>query len=225
MTIEPLLQPLRQRPIYFSILGLVIVICLLFLSQNSKIDSFIIMNKGHTVFLDLFFNIFTFLGNGIFAITIAFIFIFNNKTFQIGICILYAFFLSGILAQFIKAIVEAPRPKEVIDSSLYNFFTNDVRVGFTSFPSGHATTIFTIATILCVMYASKKVQVPLFIVAALSGYSRVYLGHHFLIDVVVGAVLGTLTGIHAVYLFQKKGSNYSKSSFGHPYKSRKKISL
>jgi membrane-associated phospholipid phosphatase len=225
MTIDPLIQPLKKGPIYFSIFGCVIVVCLLFLSQNSKTESFIMMNRGHTVFLDLVFNVFTFLGNGFFAIALALIFIFNNKTFQIGISILYAFFLSGILAQLIKTIVEAPRPKEVIDSSLYNFFTNDVRVGFNSFPSGHATTIFTIITILCVMYASKKIQIPLFIVAALSGYSRVYLGHHFLIDVIVGAILGTLIGIHAVYLFQKQGSNYSKSSFGSQYKSRKKISL
>jgi membrane-associated phospholipid phosphatase len=225
MTIDPFIQPLKKRPIYFSIFGFVIVVCLLFLSQNDKIDSFIKMNSSHTVFLDVAFSVFTFFGNGFFAIALALIFIFNNKTFQIGISILYAFFLSGILAQLIKTIVEAPRPKEIIDSSAYNFFTNDVRVGFNSFPSGHATTIFTIITILCIMYASKKIQIPLFIVAALSGYSRVYLGHHFLIDVVVGAVLGTLIGIHAVYLFQKQGHNYVKSSFRGQYKSRKKISL
>jgi membrane-associated phospholipid phosphatase len=34
----------------------------------------------------------------------------------------------------------------------------------------------------------------------LVGYSRIYLAQHFLLDVMIGAVIGTVSGISAFYL-------------------------
>jgi undecaprenyl-diphosphatase len=57
-----------------------------------------------------------------------------------------------------------------------------------SFPSGHAATSFACAALLAWLTPLRKV--PLFVLAALIAFSRVYTGVHYPLDAVGGAVLG-----------------------------------
>jgi undecaprenyl-diphosphatase len=57
-----------------------------------------------------------------------------------------------------------------------------------SFPSGHATVAFACATVLAL--AVPRLRWPLFALAALIAWSRVYVGVHYPGDVLVGALLG-----------------------------------
>ncbi len=59
-----------------------------------------------------------------------------------------------------------------------------------SFPSGHAATSFACATLLA--WLTPLPRVPLFVLAALIAFSRVYDGVHYPLDMVGGAVLGLL---------------------------------
>ncbi|MEY4925791.1 MAG: hypothetical protein RI894_227 [Bacteroidota bacterium] len=61
--------------------------------------------------------------------------------------------------------------------------------GAASFPSGHTFGAFTLYTLLA-YFLPKGWQVPLLIIATGVGISRMYLGQHFLIDVLAGALLG-----------------------------------
>jgi undecaprenyl-diphosphatase len=63
-----------------------------------------------------------------------------------------------------------------------------------SFPSGHATTSFACAATLA-RFAPRRVAVLLYVLAALIAYSRVYVGVHYPLDVLGGAVLGLLIAI------------------------------
>ncbi len=63
--------------------------------------------------------------------------------------------------------------------------------GASSFPSGHTFGAFTLYTLLA-YYLPSGWQVPLLIIATFVGISRMYLGHHFLIDVLAGALLGAV---------------------------------
>jgi undecaprenyl-diphosphatase len=59
-----------------------------------------------------------------------------------------------------------------------------------SFPSGHAATSFAGATLLA--WYVPRLALPLYALAALVAWSRVYVGVHYPIDILIGAVLGVV---------------------------------
>ncbi len=70
-----------------------------------------------------------------------------------------------------------------------------------SFPSGHTGSSFAAATALFLW--SKKWGIPALVLAALIGFSRVYLFVHFPTDVLAGAVVGILCAVLAGFIFRK----------------------
>jgi len=69
-----------------------------------------------------------------------------------------------------------------------------------SFPSGHTTFCFTHAVILTHHYPELKV--PMYLYATTVGFSRIYLKKHYPTDVIIGAVLGILTGYLTIKLVE-----------------------
>ena len=59
-----------------------------------------------------------------------------------------------------------------------------------AFPSGHASSAFACAAVLA--WASPRLRVPALVLAAAIAWSRVYVGVHWPLDVLGGAVLGVL---------------------------------
>jgi undecaprenyl-diphosphatase len=62
-----------------------------------------------------------------------------------------------------------------------------------SFPSGHASTSFACATMLA--FSAPRAAPAFFVLAAAIAWSRVYVGVHYPLDVLGGAVLGVLISI------------------------------
>ena len=62
-----------------------------------------------------------------------------------------------------------------------------------AFPSGHASSAFACAAVLA--WASPRLRVPAFVLAAAIAWSRVYVGVHWPLDVLGGAILGVLVSI------------------------------
>jgi membrane-associated phospholipid phosphatase len=77
-------------------------------------------------------------------------------------------------------------------------------VGFASFPSGHTTSVFALATMLALLEKNKRTNVVYLLVAVAVGYSRIYLGQHFLNDVLMGSTIGMLTSLVIYWLLGEK---------------------
>jgi membrane-associated phospholipid phosphatase len=192
---------LRDNRIYF--LGFFFFLCtgFLLLFFNGKAASFISLNTWHPFWMNVFFINYTFIGDGIFAIALIGICLFYFKKKQQGLALLYAFLLSGAAVQIIKNLVSAPRPRLFFEPGQYLFFVDDVSLANnSSFPSGHTATAFAIATVLILLMKNKRWQLPVLTAAVLVGYSRIYLAQHFLLDVLIGAVIGSVAGFLGVYI-------------------------
>ena len=99
-----------------------------------------------------------------------------------------SFFVASAVNFVLKDLVARDRPPEAIG------FDALVGVpGSPSFPSGHAMTAF--ATAAAVAVLAPRMRWPVLALAALIGFSRVYLGVHFWFDVLVGSVLGLAIGV------------------------------
>ncbi len=188
----------RNNRGYFLCLALLFITGILMLLFQGKSATFISLNSIHPFWLNVFFINYTFMGDGIFAICLVAIFIFYFRRKQAGLAMLYAFLFSGLVVQVIKNLVDSPRPKLFFEHGQYLFFMDGVSLSNnSSFPSGHTATAFAIATVLILFLKNKKWQLPVLFSAALVGYSRIYLAQHFLMDVLVGALIGTGSGIIA----------------------------
>jgi membrane-associated phospholipid phosphatase len=191
---QPLLQVIRKHVVYFSGFSLAMIAAIIYVSIDSKLDGFFRLNGLHKHWLDTAFTGITFLGDGLFSLLVVVLLLFGRR-FRLAMQVLAAFLLSGIAAQVLKFLFHAPRPMAVIAPADYPYFITGVtHAGLNSFPSGHATSMFALATVLALSFAKKTPQIIFLLMALLVGYSRIYLGQHFPEDIIAGASLGTLTG-------------------------------
>jgi membrane-associated phospholipid phosphatase len=177
---------------------------LIFLLTEGKATTFIYLNPYHRTDLDTFFIYLTFLGDGLFAVIVIALFLLLRR-WPAAVQVLTAFLLSALVAQILKNLFSMPRPKQFFTPGQYPFFITGVtHTGFASFPSGHSTSIFALATMLALLEKNKKANVAYLLVAVAVGYSRIYLGQHFLGDVLMGSLIGVGVAIGVNWLFSKK---------------------
>jgi len=136
-----------------------------------------------------------------------------------------AMILSALSTQLLKHIINAPRPVKWFELYMADTqlpLVEGVRMNYWfSFPSGHTTSFFALAFVLCILltrspriprYARGILQIGLFALAALGGYSRIYLSQHFARDVFAGILVGTLITMLCYAIFyryeDKKWYNY-----------------
>ncbi|MEO6546661.1 MAG: phosphatase PAP2 family protein [Ferruginibacter sp.] len=195
---------LRTCNWYFSGLLTLLIVSSFLLLVYGKSTSFIYLNSYHPFLLNVFFINYTFIGDGIFAVCVIALFLFYFKKKQSGIALLSSFLISGLTAQVMKNLFNSPRPRLFFEAGQYLYFIDGVTLSNNaSFPSGHTATAFAIATVLALMIKNKNQQLLILTAAALVGYSRIYLAQHFLLDVMIGAVIGSTSGILSLYLAVK----------------------
>lgn len=152
----------------------------------------VIYHLPHNIVLDSFFRFISAVGTyGIIWIIVMIALItFEEKKDRSFIWpFLLSIALSILISQFIlKGVFMRPRPET---STLHDY----------SFPSGHATTAFAAAFILT--FFDKKRRALWYMIAFLIAFSRVYLGHHYVSDVVAGAFIGWVVGVLSLRIYAK----------------------
>jgi membrane-associated phospholipid phosphatase len=97
--------------------------------------------------------------------------------------------ISTVIYTLSKQIVRRKRP-DATDSH-FNYVLPFTGKGYTSSPSGHSNTIFTVATVLAMEYSQTKWVPPLaYGIATATALSRVYDNRHWASDIVFGSLLG-----------------------------------
>jgi membrane-associated phospholipid phosphatase len=71
-----------------------------------------------------------------------------------------------------------------------------------SLPSGHTSTAFTMALLLANIMKRKFFVFLLPVIAFLVGYSRVYLGQHFVTDVCAGMFIGIVSAYLSLLIYK-----------------------
>lgn len=122
-----------------------------------------------------------------------------------------SYITSGIWAFVFKTALGRTRPSE------YNHWTGPGRIfrpqdrhladgsEFNSFPSGHTTTAFAIASVFARQYKNKPlVGIGAYTIATMVGLSRMTENRHWGSDILAGGLLGYLCGTAVVKNFERK---------------------
>lgn len=163
------------------------------------------VNIRNTPQTDVFFTYATFLGDGIFFVVICLIILVYNR--RAGLLALASFAVSSLVSVLLKTVVFAGSPRPVLffapTLSEYHIIKGLNIATINSFPSGHTTSAFALFSLLALLDARKERGWAFFLLAALTGYSRVYLFQHFVEDVFVGSLIGTVVSVGLYLAFRR----------------------
>ena len=153
----------------------------------------------HNGFFDVFFSFFSLKGNSllIWVIILFFLILFEERKDKLFVLYFLASFgITALVSNFIlKNIFQRIRP--------YTLFEKSAAVCPTdfSFPSGHAATAVAAATILSAFDGKRKWFY--YTVAILISFSRIYLGCHYVVDIIGGALVGWLISKGILFLVKR----------------------
>lgn len=136
-------------------------------------------------------------------------FVWNNKLWAMRMFfLLIAISASGLISMLIKWLAGRHRPINLFNHGLFGFDCFHVIYELTSFPSGHAVTVFSLAT--AISFLSLRWGIVTFIAALLIAMSRVMITSHYLGDIIGGAGIGILCTLAVKYYFDRTNIQLSK---------------
>ncbi len=154
---------------------------------------------------DFFASNVTYLGDGIFAVILSVLLLLFNR--KVGVLVILSYLMSAGITQTLKHTIfaDAGRPIQFFQQTNLVHFIDGVTVhAYNSFPSGHTTSVFALCSMLSICYQKPSFQVLFFLVAIITGLTRVYLLQHYLIDVIAGSFIGVLSSILLYYWLKDK---------------------
>lgn len=169
-------------------------------------ELFLQLNGSDSIFLD---NVmWTISGRFVWAPLLLFVlFLFFYKTRPKEAIVTTLFFIllfvacdqvsSGLFKPFFGRLRPTHHPDfmNVVD------MVNNYRGGRFGFISGHATNSFGLAVFLSLLFKNRRLTVVALTWATINSYSRIYLGVHFISDIVGGIIVGSLIGIIIYQLY------------------------
>jgi membrane-associated phospholipid phosphatase len=192
----------------------IIIACLLFLalsflafSQNADINLLKSINLNRNRNFDSTFRLITnsvspiSVGFSVLVLSIGLIKKDSAIRFK-GIFIAGTILVASLTSTILKYSVNRPRPFVT-----HSFIEKITLGGNPSFPSGHTSDAFAIATSLSIAFPKWYVIAPTFLWAGFVGYSRMDLGVHYPSDVLAGALVGTGSAFLCMYIISRPSLN------------------
>ena len=164
--------------------------------SNINVDLFYFINHNlQNPFLDWIMILTTHLGGfvslcAILVLIIILSTIFKKKNIRnIAALCLVALLVADGIALVLKNWVAEPRPFITLDNVRLLIVEDDPM----SFPSGHTTSTCAVLFALIFKYKNKLLTIVLAICCFLVGFSRIYVGVHYPLDILSGAIIGILS--------------------------------
>ena len=114
----------------------------------------------------------------------------NKKWVRIFVAMLIALSIAGVAGRAIKISTGRARPSVKAEHAWNG---PSLSSKYHAFPSGHV--IASTAFFAVLVFANRRIGLPCLAIPILIGFSRIYIGAHYLSDVVCAAVLGILCAI------------------------------
>ena len=171
------------------------------------------LTSFYTPFGDVFFHYYTYVGDWVPYLIIAGLLFYR---YRMALFVLVSQLASGLLSIIIKQTWNEPRPllyfKEHFPAVRLHQVAGEHLHSVHSFPSGHTITAF--ALFLALAFYTKKPTIHFlyFLLAALVGYSRIYLSQHFTVDVLVGSGIGVFMTVFCKLYFDKYPMKWADGS-------------
>ena len=176
------------------------------------------INSCHSPFFDNFFYIYTQTWTWIPAILVLLVWMWRKWGVRslyvvagIALCILLS---DQISSSLLKPLVARLRPTHNPEIADLIHTVNGYRGGRYGFVSSHAANAATFVTFTALVFRNRYYSILLSLWAFLTAYSRVYLGVHYVGDVLCGALIGVLVGMGVYFVLKpllSKGLNGSRS--------------
>jgi membrane-associated phospholipid phosphatase len=132
---------------------------------------------------------------------ILFRFFWKNKLWSMQfLFLLISISASGLISILIKWLAGRYRPS-MLEKGFFGFNFFGVGYEWTSFPSGHSITAFSLAAAISILF--PRAGIPAFIIAISIGISRIIITAHYLSDVIAGAGIGILSTLAVKYFFDQ----------------------
>ena len=220
---------LRNNAVFLTLSLMLFVALGLALLYIPKGELHLLLCDRHTPARDIFYRYYTQVAEW-FPYVICILLLLFSRIGD-GVLATAALSISGIATQGLKYLVDTDRPYKWFADNMQDItlpLVEGVHMSkYYSFPSGHTTSFFALAFVLCILATSSTssssstrltrstsslLQLLLFIAAALGAYSRIYLSQHFPEDIAGGIVVGILVTVlcYAIlhHFEDKKWYNY-----------------
>lgn len=147
-----------------------------------------IHQKYRCKMLDYLMNVITRLGSMTAVLLMPFLLLLSdrNSLEAAGRNLLIILVISQIIVHSLKWLISRPRPFSNPDACL----SSHPSARGSSFPSGHSSASLAVA--LSLSHFVSMLTVPLLILAILVSFSRLYLGVHYLSDVLAGCLISSV---------------------------------
>ncbi len=170
-------------------------------------DAFFFLNAPHSDFADTFFFLISAKWPWVIVSILFLIFLFYKKPWRESLMIIAAVLLTVLICDQLSSHMFKPyfgrfRPTHHPDFSEFVKTSFSYRGGLYGFFSGHAANFFGLALLSALIFRNKIYSYLIFGIAITVAYSRIYLGVHFISDIVMGIAIGLLTAYLVYKLYQ-----------------------